>query len=62
MAMAIVDFLDVINVEKQEGQGLAEAVCLGDLDRRDLFELPPVPGPGEGVRGGELVQFLVGGP
>ena len=61
MAVAVVDRLEVVDIEEQQGERRFVAVCPRDFSRSDLLEMPPVPGAGQDIRRREQAQFDIGG-
>lgn len=61
MPMAVVDGLEVIDIEEQQGQGLLVSPGPRDFSRGGLLEVSPVPGAGQAIRRREQTQLGVRG-
>ena len=59
MAILIIDLLEMIEVERQQGQWSAAPSGPLDLDMDARDELAPIPDTGQRVRGGKMLQLLI---
>lgn len=58
----IIDRLEVVEIEEQQGQGLLTVTRhTPDLGAHGLLEVVTIPEAGEPVGGGEALQFDIGG-